>query len=611
MPIRINLAAVILMLTPAIAFCTAVNPSKDPARLVDTSWNLSTLPGYSLLPDRPVTMHFDAGEVQGSDGCNRYRAPYTIDVGSFQLSGNIVSTKMACPEPVMKQAAAFIGAFAKARAVRIDSGQLVLLDADGLVLATLTSQVRELPGTSWQATGYNNGKQAVASVRAGSTLTVEFGPDGRIGGSAGCNSYTGAYSVSGQNIRIGTIATTKKMCALPQGVMEQEAAFLRALEQASIMRMDGDRIELRSHEGSLLVVATRTAAAPGSPIPGRRKNAPASGAERSAESVIGAHGLRLPATFRGDLPCADCETVRHHLDVWPDQVFHLRRQWVGRDLVRDEVGRWRVDPTRKAFVLHGGGEMPLQYEIKGPDRLRQLDTEGKPIQSDLPYELVSDDKFTPTDLSLLLAGEMQYLADAARFTECLTGRSYPIVMEGDFREMERAYRHAASEAGAPLYVTFEGSIVQRPRMDGDGLGPRVVVGRFINAWPHEKCERAMANASMTNTYWRIVRLGGDPVTATEGRREPHLLLRGERGRSRYVATVGCNQLMGSYAIDGDAINVKPAAATLMACPPPLATLEKKLGDVLAKARRWRIKANTLEFLDEKGGSVALFEAVYL
>ncbi|MGD8511510.1 MAG: YbaY family lipoprotein, partial [Gammaproteobacteria bacterium] len=38
--------------------------------------------------------------------------------------------------------------------------------------------------------------------------------------------------------------------------------------------------------------------------------------------------LRLPATFRGTLPCADCPGVSHHLDLWPDRVFHLRREWL-------------------------------------------------------------------------------------------------------------------------------------------------------------------------------------------------------------------------------------------------------------------------------------------
>jgi len=60
-----------------------------------------------------------------------------------------------------------------------------------------------------------------------------------------------------------------------------------------------------------------------------------------ANPMIGAHGLRLPATFTGTLPCADCEGIAHHLDLWPNQAYHLRREWLGRegDAVRDEIGR--------------------------------------------------------------------------------------------------------------------------------------------------------------------------------------------------------------------------------------------------------------------------------
>ncbi len=342
----------------------------------------------------------------------------------------------------------------------------------------------------------------------------------------------------------------------------------------------------------------------------RASVSPAAGAAGGGLPVTGAHGLRLPATFRGDLPCADCEAIRHHLDLWPDQAYHLRREWVGRGLRRDEVGRWRVDPARNALLLDAGGEMPLQFEIKGPDRLRLLDREGKPIPSKLPYLLTGDGTLAPTELSLTLAGEVRYMADAARFTECLTGRGYPVAMEADFVKMERACREAGGEPGAPVYVTFEGSIVQRPKMEGPGLEPAVVVGRFIDARPGEKCGRAIANASLANTYWRIVRLGEASVSPAMGRREPHLLLGAEGERKRFSATVGCNQLAGGYSADGEAIRFTQAASTLMACPPPLDMLERKLPETLDKTRRWRIKANTLEFLDDAGVPVALFEAVY-
>jgi copper homeostasis protein (lipoprotein) len=338
---------------------------------------------------------------------------------------------------------------------------------------------------------------------------------------------------------------------------------------------------------------------------------PRNGGVAETPSVIGAHGLRLPATFRGDLPCADCEAIRYHLDLWQDQVFHLRREWLGKNLVRDEVGRWRVDPSRQALVLRGGQEMTLQFEIKGFDKLRQLDIEGRPIESKLPYELVSDGTLAPTDLSLPLAGEMAYLADAARFTECLTGRSYPIAQEGDFVKMQRAYLKDVKAPGARLYVTFEGLITDRPRMEGSGVERSVVVTRFINAWPNEKCELAQADASLTNTYWRINSLDGTSVSPTKGRREPHLLLRRGDQRQTYGATIGCNQLVGSYTLAGESIVFTPGATTLMACPRPLDTPENRLIEALARTKRWQIKGDTLEFMDETGSQIALFEAVYL
>lgn len=329
------------------------------------------------------------------------------------------------------------------------------------------------------------------------------------------------------------------------------------------------------------------------------------------ETALAAHGLRLPATFHGDLPCADCEAIRHHLDLWPDQVFHLRREWVGRNLVRDEVGRWWMDPSRRALVLYEGGDNSLQFEIMGRDRLRLLDQAGEPIVSNLPYELVSDGTLTPVDLNLLLAGEMTYMADAARFTECLTGRSYPVAQEGDFMKMQRGYLAAVGKPGAKLYVTFGGSITDRPNMEGRGTERAVVVRRFINAWPNETCERAQADVSLTNTYWRVVRFGDEPVQAVSGRREPHLILRKGDGRQTVVATVGCNQLTGGYEVVGETLTFTDLAATKMACPPPLDDLEKNLADALAKTKRWRIKGPTLELSDEAGAVVALFEAVYL
>lgn len=321
-------------------------------------------------------------------------------------------------------------------------------------------------------------------------------------------------------------------------------------------------------------------------------------------------GLELPATFAGTLPCADCPGIRYRLNLWPDGVFHLQREYLEKDFTDDDIGRWRKDPARNAILLYGGREMPLQFSVEGPRSLRQLDVSGRPIESDLPYELASSGALERLDLQLPMRGMFTYMADAPRFEECLTGRSYPVAMEGPYIELERAYLAADKPApGAPIMAVLEGAITERPAMEGERLIPTVVVQRFIGLFPSQSCERAMSEASLPNTYWRIVKLEGEPVPAVDDRREPHLILR--YSENRYSATVGCNQLIGSWSVEGDRLTFMAGASTLMACPPPLDAREDILKQVLAATRSWRINGQVLEFFDGGGDSIATFEAVYL
>ncbi len=212
----------------------------------------------------------------------------------------------------------------------------------------------------------------------------------------------------------------------------------------------------------------------------------------------------------------------------------------------------------------------------------------------------------------LMGGEMVYMADAARFTDCMSGQSYPIAMEGDFVRMQRTYLDRVAAPGSALYVTFEGTVTDRPGIEeGAGDLRAVVVNSFIDAWPNQNCERSRADASLTNTYWRITRLDDQPVSAENGQRQPRLLLRDADGQRSYTGTVGCNQLLGSYTVTGDGIAFTAGATSLMACLPPLDALERRLIDALMRTRRWQIHANTLQFKDEAGTSIALFEAAHL
>jgi putative lipoprotein len=109
-----------------------------------------------------------------------------------------------------------------------------------------------LKASSWLVRGYNNGKGGVVSVGGDATLHVRFTDDGTVAGSSGCNDFTGGYELDGQQIQLGQMASTRKLCP-GEGVMGRESAFLAALATAATWEIRGERLQLRRADGALAV----------------------------------------------------------------------------------------------------------------------------------------------------------------------------------------------------------------------------------------------------------------------------------------------------------------------------------------------------------------------
>ena len=255
----LRLATASLAFSLLLAGC-AMTPTGDAPKLDGTAWVLSSLPGRSLVAGHVPTLRFEGGRASGSDGCNRYNNPYTVKGSTLEFGARGASTMMACPPEITRQAEAFGAALARARSYRVSSGSLELLSAEGAVVTTFGAQSGTLTGTSWRVLSYNNGKQAVVSTLRDTELTMAFGADGRVSGSAGCNRYTGTYKQDGEKVVFGPAAATRRMCALPPGIMEQEQQFLKALETVATARFEGDRLDLRTADDALAVALTRAGA---------------------------------------------------------------------------------------------------------------------------------------------------------------------------------------------------------------------------------------------------------------------------------------------------------------------------------------------------------------
>jgi copper homeostasis protein (lipoprotein) len=210
----------------------------------------------------------------------------------------------------------------------------------------------------------------------------------------------------------------------------------------------------------------------------------------------------------------------------------------------------------------------------------------------------------PLEPRLHLRGSFVYFPDAARFTECLTGRGYDVAMQGDYLALERAYSATRREPAEPVIATLDGRLGLAPAIEGGGFRPTLFVERFDQMWPRETCGTPFATASFTETWWALTRLDGQPVTAEMFQTEPHLVFLEEGGR--FAGSGGCNRVAGTWRADGTTLTLMPGPMTMMACERGMDT-ERRLVDLMRRAQGYRIAGSHLELVDAAGNTLVRAE----
>jgi heat shock protein HslJ len=86
-------------------------------------------------------------------------------------------------------------------------------------------------------------------------VTLNFANDGKVSGSAGCNSFSGKYeSTMGGELKVSDITRTLMLCTQP-GLMDQEKDFLDALDEAKSYKVVSGKLTITADDGMLLVLS--------------------------------------------------------------------------------------------------------------------------------------------------------------------------------------------------------------------------------------------------------------------------------------------------------------------------------------------------------------------
>ncbi|MCJ7711530.1 MAG: META domain-containing protein, partial [Chloroflexi bacterium] len=237
-----RLGALVALLAFTIAACSP-GPGTG-GELQGTHWVLGSYDQDGALTIIPETVYadaeFDANRVNGFAGCNTFNALYRTG-GRTLLISPPAMTFMACDEATMAFEARYLALLQASRFYTARGDTLTVFDADRNEILRFDAAPRNPLLGRWQVDSYAIPPSTVTGLVEGSEIDVVFGI-GTVGGFAGCNSSSGTYGTNGSVLWVSRLATTRMAC--DETLMEQETAFLAALEGAALVESRGTTLNL-------------------------------------------------------------------------------------------------------------------------------------------------------------------------------------------------------------------------------------------------------------------------------------------------------------------------------------------------------------------------------
>ena len=251
---RIITVAAAAALLIAVTACSGAGGTGGTGGTIEgPTWKLASQAVNGAVAAIPADVHADArfgdGEVAGSGGCNVFGGPAEISGATIKV-GALISTQMACEGPAGDTETAYFANLGKSATFTATADALTIFDGSGATLLVYAAGPANPLTGSWVVTGYNNGQEAVVSPLAGTELTAVFTGDA-VSGNGGCNTYNGGYTLDGDAVTIGPLAST--MMACDQAIMDQETQLLAALQVPATVEVSGANLTLRDAAGATQV----------------------------------------------------------------------------------------------------------------------------------------------------------------------------------------------------------------------------------------------------------------------------------------------------------------------------------------------------------------------
>ena len=215
------------------------NGDTDWASISGKKWVMTRL-NEASISSSGVWLEFDPARNRfyGKGGCNNISGGYSTNNNAVTFT-QAVSTFMACPDAgVMSREADFLRTLGgHTFKYRLTDGTINLFENDHLVMQFAMEDKSTTAANPNQWTFIGSKKWNVIKLNdatlADSGIWIEFDTEkNRFHGKGGCNSISGGYNATGDQIKFAQAVSTRMACPDP-AVMRREADFLKLLSEAS------------------------------------------------------------------------------------------------------------------------------------------------------------------------------------------------------------------------------------------------------------------------------------------------------------------------------------------------------------------------------------------
>ncbi|MCB9159973.1 MAG: META domain-containing protein [Caldilineaceae bacterium] len=244
--------------TEIAATAEAVADVAARVELVNTAWEVESFGGpddtVPVLPGTHPSLTLMVERYAGYGGCDWFLGVYGVDGSSIRLETPAMTEGGCTDAALIDQEGTFTSLLWNVTQYTMEGDKLLLYMAeDQLAMTLVPLEPLALEGPTWEMQFISTQPAYWQPLIPGTHINATF--DGEMmRGFAGCNDYTAKYTRTDNQFAITDVTVTEKSCASPDGVMDQEAAYLSMLETVGGILKAPRTFEFQDGDGAPLML---------------------------------------------------------------------------------------------------------------------------------------------------------------------------------------------------------------------------------------------------------------------------------------------------------------------------------------------------------------------